>query len=337
MAGNSAFTAGGLYVEPNAGILVFTATLSDTIVAGNAAGDVIGAVDPAGDHNLIGNGSGMTGLVNIVNGNRIGTATAPINPLLGPLADNGGPTKTMALMQGSPAIESGSNTANLATDQRGLPRVAGLFADIGAYEDQDPFNIFGTRNPPTVQSVVVNGGAAQRSMVTSISVVFSAQVGFTSTPAAAFTLTRVADGAAVSFTATATVVMGETVVTLNGFTGPATQFGSFADGRFTLRVLSSQVTANGFTLDGNNDGAAGDDYVSPADTAGGHGLHLYRLFGDANGDGVVDAIDLGQFRSTYNANSASPLYLSYLDVDNSGAVDAQDLGQFRSRYNENVF
>jgi hypothetical protein len=54
------------------------------------------------------------------------------------LADNGGPTQTHALIAGSPAIDAGSNPANLATDQRGdgYVRVYGAAADIGAFELQ---------------------------------------------------------------------------------------------------------------------------------------------------------------------------------------------------------
>ena len=139
------------------------------------------------------------------------------------------------------------------------------------------------------------------------------------------------------FTATVGTVNGSTVVTLTGFGGPASQFGSLADGRYTLRILSPQVSAGGFALDGDGDGIAGGDYASPADTFGGSGLQLYRLFGDANGDGVVDATDLGQFRSTFNANNTQANYLAFLDANNDGAVDAIDLGQFRSRFNTNVF
>ena len=53
---------------------------------------------------------------------------------LGPLADNGGPTLTMALLPGSPAIDAGDTALAPATDQRGFPRPAGLAADIGAFE-----------------------------------------------------------------------------------------------------------------------------------------------------------------------------------------------------------
>jgi hypothetical protein len=58
------------------------------------------------------------------------------NPLLAPLADNGGPTRTHALRAGSPAIDAGTNVLPLATDQRGRSRTSGLATDIGAFEVQ---------------------------------------------------------------------------------------------------------------------------------------------------------------------------------------------------------
>lgn len=62
--------------------------------------------------------------------------TLSANPLLGALANNGGPTRTHALMSGSPAINTGNNSLGLASDQRGAghPRVVGPRADIGAFE-----------------------------------------------------------------------------------------------------------------------------------------------------------------------------------------------------------
>jgi hypothetical protein len=58
------------------------------------------------------------------------------DPKLGPLADNGGPTLTMALLPGSPAIDAGSAVGAPATDQRGIYRPQGPGVDIGAFEYQ---------------------------------------------------------------------------------------------------------------------------------------------------------------------------------------------------------
>lgn len=76
-------------------------------------------------------------------GSASGLISLPIDtlgsdPLLRPLAANGGPTRTHALGAGSPAIDAGSNPATLANDQRGVGfvRVHGSAADIGAFEVQ---------------------------------------------------------------------------------------------------------------------------------------------------------------------------------------------------------
>ncbi len=61
------------------------------------------------------------------------TSLSNTDPLLGPLADNGGPTLTMALLPGSPAIGAADGTSAPPTDQRGFPRPADS-ADIGAYQ-----------------------------------------------------------------------------------------------------------------------------------------------------------------------------------------------------------
>jgi len=119
--------------------------LHNTLIAGNFMGatgttrdDVLGALNAGGDYNLIGDGTGMTGLHNGVNGNLVGSAAAPIDPLLGPLQDNGGPTLTHALLAGSPAIDAGNNAYATDWDQRGegFPRIVNGIIDIGAFEYQ---------------------------------------------------------------------------------------------------------------------------------------------------------------------------------------------------------
>jgi hypothetical protein len=117
-----------------------TIVAQNMVVPGGSNSDVNGIFVSQG-HNLIGSGGGI-GFVNGVNGDLVGTFLNPIDPKLGPLANNGGPTKTHALLAGSPAIDRGDNTGVPATDQRGagFPRVKdGNFdgtavVDIGAIE-----------------------------------------------------------------------------------------------------------------------------------------------------------------------------------------------------------
>jgi hypothetical protein len=122
-----------------------SSVLHNTLIAGNFRGatgttrdDVFGALNQGGDYNLIGDGTGMTGLSNGVNGNLIGSAAAPIDPLLDSLQNNGGPTLTHALLPGSPAIDAGNDAYATDWDQRGpgFPRISGPHIDIGAFEVQ---------------------------------------------------------------------------------------------------------------------------------------------------------------------------------------------------------
>jgi len=112
--------------------------LKNTIVAGNLGTDpdiqsAGGSFNSSG-HNLIGNRGTANGFINGVNGDQVGSSSAPINARLGPLAENGGPTKTHAISSQSPALDAGDNNGAPATDQRGMPRPVGPAVDIGAYE-----------------------------------------------------------------------------------------------------------------------------------------------------------------------------------------------------------
>jgi hypothetical protein len=136
LANNSALTGsgGGIW---NAG--GSTLNLTNTIVAENTAAvsgpDISGNVNTA-DHNLIGDGTGST-IITDLGGNLIGGNGNPvIDPRLGPLQDNGGPTQTLALLADSPAIGHANNSKAPATDQRGNTRLdeTGETTDIGAFE-----------------------------------------------------------------------------------------------------------------------------------------------------------------------------------------------------------
>jgi hypothetical protein len=107
----------------------------NTIVALNSGQvpDVSGGFNSLG-HNLIGITNGSTGFT--APGDQTGSKASPLDPRIAPLSDNGGPTLTMALMPGSPAIDAGATQGAPATDQRGIARPQGTATDIGAYEVQ---------------------------------------------------------------------------------------------------------------------------------------------------------------------------------------------------------
>ena len=144
ISANSANQGGGLSYQPSRS--PSTMSVSNTIIAGNTSSgtnpsgpDVYNlSANPIGSlgYNLIGNTTGSTGWAN--------TDLVNVNPLLGTLANNGGPTETIALMAASPAIGAG-NVAFITNppflgppffDQRGLPRIKNGKVDIGAYQTQ---------------------------------------------------------------------------------------------------------------------------------------------------------------------------------------------------------
>lgn len=151
VSGNSGGDTGGLYVDGYA-----TAQVADSVIAANTSdaapdstdcsiSNTFGAKLIDGGYNLIGVASPGTGhdcgFVSGANGDITGTLGSPLNPGLGALAANGGPTPTQALQPGSPAIGAGNPSDCAASpvsnlDQRGQSRAAStrFVCDIGAYD-----------------------------------------------------------------------------------------------------------------------------------------------------------------------------------------------------------
>lgn len=111
---------GGLYASDESMV-----NMVNTLVAGNLGEDCILLAPLSTDHSLDSdNTCGLTGPGDLPG----------VNPLLGPLANNGGPTDTHALLAGSPALDAGNNSNCPPTDQRGVTRPQGPACDIGAFE-----------------------------------------------------------------------------------------------------------------------------------------------------------------------------------------------------------
>jgi hypothetical protein len=125
LSGNSAIDGGGIYNYD-------TLNYANTIIANSTSGSDCynNATIGTNANNLVEDGSCSSGGINFKTG----------DPNLGPLANNGGSTQTFALLPDSPAIDEGSNTYCLPTDQRGIDRPkdgdgnGSAVCDIGAFE-----------------------------------------------------------------------------------------------------------------------------------------------------------------------------------------------------------
>jgi hypothetical protein len=180
-----------------------------------------------------------------------------------------------------------------------------------------------------IASVQINDGNAQRSEVDSITVTYSTAMTFVGNPADAFKLLHVNNGnSVVLYAAVTTDGQGNTVVKLV-FRGSETD------------PISGTGTANGgvhmYSLADGRYSLTSGTYTNPADTTGGNGLHLYRLFGDANGDGYVNQADLDLLSQAFNTHSGDTNYQWYLDANNDGWIFVFDLVQFGQRNGTNVF
>jgi hypothetical protein len=147
------------------GIFVFNGTIDigNSIVAKNTAGtspdigsSTVGTGYINAGNNLIGINTGFE--ATFPTGALIGTASTPVDPLLAPLANNGGATLTHALLTGSPAINAGNNAlipSGVTEDQRGtgFPRIVFTTVDIGAFEVQSTPTPTPTPTPAPVSAV----------------------------------------------------------------------------------------------------------------------------------------------------------------------------------------
>jgi hypothetical protein len=294
ISGNSALGGGGIADFGGA------VTLGNTIVAENIApsgADVDGGVTSLGD-NLIGNSSGGSGFapVDLLN----------VNPLLGPLQNNGGPIETMALLPGSPAIGAGSVAlipSGITTDERGTPRVVNGAVDIGAFEVQ-VYPVFSTAD---------NGRGSLRSALTQanqfggsvITFTFSGLIGLANTLPEISSDVQILGPDANNLTVsgndanTVFVVKPGVTATVAGLTiadGSSSKGGGILN-EGTLTVTNCTVAGNSAS-GGTGGGIENDGTLTVTDSA---------LSGNAaaDGGGIVNDGTLTITDSTFSGNSAA--------------------------------
>jgi hypothetical protein len=286
-----------------------TATLATSIVAGNSAPagqsqDGGGEFDSLGQ-NLIGNTQGSSGWTN--------TDLLNIDPMLGPLQDNGGPTMTMALLPGSPAIDAGINDlipTGTRYDQRGpgFQRIvnatgtATATVDIGAFEWQ-----------PYVASSAVGWGNKTAPLKL-------AADGLHLLPEGRKTDLPWLNVQQLTITLSTPVTLSLTDVIVSSTSGtnygPLTVSGSGTS--YTITLGQSITKADRLTIKLNLAGM-----VSPT-------FELDVLPGDYNDDGVVNSQDMvGVRNEMLGLMGALPTLFG--DINGDGKVDINDYTAVRQR------
>ena len=268
--------------------------LTSSIVAGNFPSDIdnVGVVNTITSlgFNLIGNGSGLENI------NQTGDQVNVADAMLGGLVDNGGPTLTHALLDGSPAIDAGNPSFDVTTlpnDQRGIgfSRVVNVI-DIGAFEVEPP-------SPPTISLV-----DDQNSLInTPITVNFTVDDAQT----LAGSLTVVA-------TSSNQQLVPNTSLTIGG---------SLADRTLTLIPNTNELGTSEITITVTD--ASGLSAMSSFTFNVSTQIVEGQVFFDADGNGVQDATEVGVFG-----------VVAYIDENDNEIRDANELftttnsiGQYR--------
>ena len=159
VAGNTSGDSASGAVSAFNGEVKFANTISANNTVRQFVTNIGGTLVSLG-HNLSSDGTGNL------------TATGDLantNPLLGPLANYGGSTSTLALLPGSPAVDAGSTALAPAQDERGISRVGN--ADIGAFESRG-FTLTATSGG----GQTVNVGASFAALIATVSSAFSEPV-----------------------------------------------------------------------------------------------------------------------------------------------------------------
>ncbi len=299
---NTAVTGGGV----NRGSTTNPVNLRNSIFANNTAStapDVSGSVVSQG-YNLIENTTGAT-----ITGDTATNITG-VDPNLGPLVDNGGPTLTHALLAGSPAVDKGGTT-DLIIDQRGSIRtfdnaaipnaVGGNGTDIGAFEVELPV-VTG------VASRKVHGGAG------------TFDISLLTTPPV--TECRLA-GAGGTYQVIVTFanpvsVSGLSVMSSDGLAG-GTRSVNGAVVTVDLTAVADAQTV-GITLINVNDGIRSGDVFIPFGV----------LLGDTTGNGSVSASDIGQVKGQSGQAVTAANFRTDVNVS-GGSISASDVGLVKSR------
>lgn len=184
-------------------------------------------------------------------------------------------------------------------------------------------------DPPHVQSIVVNRGEAQRSIVDEVVVTFDSNVALDESSGNAFVFRNLDTLEVADYLSTVSNASGSTVVTFQFVPGETvlargTATPTLDDGSYELQIIGSRVQIGGIPLDGDSDGEAGGDMTFVD--------QFFRKFGDVNANGVVELLDFAKFRAAFGISFGEPTFNDAFDVDGDGEVGLLDFAEFRRKF-----
>jgi hypothetical protein len=250
------------------------------------------------------------GFANGLNGDQVGSSLAPVDPLLGSLAVDGGSVPTHALLSGSSAVDAGDDFVAPPTDQRRFPRVA--VSDIGAFEINATHPLPSTLALLSVVSRKTHGSAG----------VFDLPLAMSGNP----TVEGRSGGA------------GGTYTLVFSFATPLVHIGNavLANGAGTISAARPGSTPNEYIIELTGVADAQSVTISLANVNDLLGNALANvsvpmavLLGDSNGDRIVNSGDVQQTRNRSGQGTSAANFGTDYNLD--GTINSGDATIVRSR------
>lgn len=183
--------------------------------------------------------------------------------------------------------------------------------------------------PPLVESIVVNGGDTQRSTIETVQVTFDREVNLDLSTGDVFEFVNDTTGQTAIDVPVVNQVGGKTVVDFTFAPGPTVNAGGgLEDGDYVLNIDASRVTVNSDSLDGNGDGADGDNFTFGAIPLD----NFFRKYGDFNENGIVDLLDFAAFRQAFGKSDGEAGFMDPIDADSDDSIGLLDFAAFRQNF-----
>lgn len=253
--------------------------------------------------------------------------TLATNPASAPLLLDGATKATPHMFTGvtgqirSLGAPASATIAGLAYSFASWSDAGAIVHDIATPAANTTFTANYVQRPPRVASFIVDDGSGQRSRVRSLQVVFDAIVNPVGTLGDGFMLNG-PSGTVPLIVGPIDNSTGRSIIPIS-FSGGGLNFGSLPMGLYSFSLDGAQLQDTvGSSVDGDANGTIGGLFAA----------NFHRLFGDVNGDRVLNGNDFALFRFCFGSIIGQPEYYSFLDYNGDGSIGSADFAEFRKLF-----